>query len=135
MKRRLRSIFAALFLTALTALGFAQNYTLTPQQEAMLNQLPPAQRQQALNALQQAGVNNAQPKSTLVEPISRPSGGNETQPMLLPDAVPTAGPGSRLIISFTVKENLERTQQLSHPLPGAGPRRQTRRLASRRTAA
>jgi hypothetical protein len=33
--------------------GFAQSITLSPEQQAMLDQLPPAQRQQALDALEQ----------------------------------------------------------------------------------
>ncbi len=41
------------FFLFVAASAIAQTSGLTPQQELMLNQLPPAQRQQALEALQQ----------------------------------------------------------------------------------
>ncbi|MDJ0757922.1 MAG: SLBB domain-containing protein [Woeseiaceae bacterium] len=114
MKKRRHSLFAVLLLSVLTVPGFAQNYSLTPQQEAMLNQLPPAQRQQALSALrqlQQGDAGTEQLQSTLVEPITQPSNNDVLQSVTTLDPDPTAGPGSRLIVNFTVKSDLSRDDQ------------------------
>ena len=53
---------AALLLILLSAISFAQEIQLTPTQQQMLNSLPPAQRQQAMNA-----IRNAQSPSTAGE--------------------------------------------------------------------
>jgi uncharacterized damage-inducible protein DinB len=72
-----RSVFVnlAAFASLVCAAGpgFAQSITLSPEQQAMLDQLPPAQRQQALDALeqvqQQAGQQGASPEA---EPETTP---------------------------------------------------------------
>ena len=88
--------------------AIAQSLQLTPQQQAMLDQLPPEQRRQALLAIQQYQGSQAQ---TVGEPV------RELESSQLPDQQPDvvaepeveelrAGANSRLVISFTPKESL-----------------------------
>ena len=104
-----RAICASLLiLTAfLAAEAEAQSYGLTPQQEMMINQLPPEQRQQALEALQQSRSGPAirvgerlqeEPESeTGLPPLV------EAEPLA---ELPRAGAKGRLVITFTPKEAL-----------------------------
>ena len=89
----------------------AQIPDLTPEQRAMLNQLPPAQRQQALRTLEQARQQGGQTDelSKLSEELSSQAAaeagqaGDED-----PSSVPRARGGSRLIVSLYPREDLSR---------------------------
>ena len=52
-------VITCLFAVLAVDSADAQSIKLTPQQEAMLNQLPPSQRRQALDALEQINQQNA----------------------------------------------------------------------------
>jgi protein involved in polysaccharide export with SLBB domain len=104
-----RGLSSAVFvLLSLTAL--AQSVQLTPQQEAMLNQLPPAQRQQAMDALRQlnrqrVGEAGQTSISEELSPVSQESDAGD----LVEDEEeePKAGSGSRLVINFTPREGID----------------------------
>ncbi len=95
----------ALLIGSLTA---AQSTGLTPQQELMLNSLPPAQRQQALEALRQ---NKSGPALTVGERVQETV---DTPSTALSPAIASypvvetlrASANSRLVINFTPKESL-----------------------------
>ena len=99
-------------LAALIALpAFAQGIRLTPEQEMMLNQLPPAQRQQALQVLRQqaAGVQNVgQPvRETATTPSADLSPAVAAEPK---GEIQRAGANSRLVINFTPKDSLSQNE-------------------------
>ncbi|MDZ7644045.1 MAG: polysaccharide biosynthesis/export family protein [Woeseiaceae bacterium] len=85
----------------------------------MINQLPPAQRQQAMEALRQVQSQQRQAASEasrLSEELSEPRPADTARPAVEPDtsdAEPRAEPGSSLIINMTPRSGLtaaERTQ-------------------------
>jgi hypothetical protein len=81
---------------------------LTPQQELMLNSLPPDQRQQALEALQQNKSGPAlrvgeRVQETVDTPSSALSPGFSTVPIV---EILRAGANSRLVINFNPRESL-----------------------------
>jgi len=108
---RLRSIIAACLVLA-AGISLAQSIDLTPEQQAMLDQLPPAQRQQALDALEQLQQQSSQTDA----PVSArdevtPIPGLEEDPLaILQQEVeePGAEGGSRLVIEFEPRLDLER---------------------------
>ena len=86
----------------------AQSTGLTPQQELMLNSLPPEQRQQALEALQQQ---KSGPALRVGERLQETVDGTDAllSPAMAAQSVVSmarASAGSRLIISFTPRESL-----------------------------
>ncbi|MEM9402998.1 MAG: SLBB domain-containing protein [Pseudomonadota bacterium] len=91
----------------------AQVPGLNSEQQALLNQLPPAQRQQAMDAIRQlqSGAATAPaPSTTLVEPITQmPEGESE----FLPDELRPvrAGPGSQVVLTIRQKQNLSDAEQ------------------------
>ena len=109
--RQLRTL-PVLVLLALGTTVFAQNIQLSPAQQQMLNQLPPAQRQQALQALEQlngqSSTNTRQ--SSIVEDLSplpqSPLPTDFSQSL----EEPQAEGGSRLIINLTAREILSRQE-------------------------
>ena len=62
-------ILRATVLLLLSASVFAQNVQLTLEQQLMLNQLPPAQRQQAMDALRELNAQQRQSQQTINETI------------------------------------------------------------------
>ena len=86
----------------------AQSTGLTPQQELMINSLPPAQRQQALEALQQ---NKSGPALTVGQRVQETV---DTPSSVLSPAIASfpvvetlrASANSRLVVNFTPKESL-----------------------------
>ena len=91
-------------LVAMTA--FAQTSGLTPQQELMLNSLPPESRQQALEALRQ---NKAGPALTVGQRVQERVDGPPLSPAIAAAPVaeePRASARGRLVVSFTPKESL-----------------------------
>ena len=96
---------AALILALTASLSFAQGVQLSAEQQQMLNQLPPAQRQQAMDAIRQMQSGQTQVsrqpiRETAATPIS-PAIGAEPEAEEL-----RAGANSRLVINFTPKESL-----------------------------
>ncbi len=117
--RRAPGLTAILLFALGTGLSYAQNLPpgidLTPEQRAMLNSLPPAQRQQAIQAIeefarqqQQQGPDSGELRES-ADPYERP-------PQLSPltqgvddegEETLRADAGSRLVIKYTLKEALE----------------------------
>ena len=64
---------AAVLILALTAsLSFAQGIQLSAEQQQMLNQLPPAQRQQAMDAIRQLQAQQTpSAQQSINEPVSQ----------------------------------------------------------------
>src|SRR6056300_1025835 len=94
-----------LTLIFLGSLASAQSVQLTPEQQMMLNQLPPAQREQALQVLRQqtSGVQSVgQPVREIAEtPFADLSPDAAAEPI---EETQRAGPNSRLVIDFTPNE-------------------------------
>jgi protein involved in polysaccharide export with SLBB domain len=114
IRRVATNVIVGCVLLLIAGLPFAQTIKLTPQQEAMLNQLPPSQRRQALDALDQLNRQNSMRTDA-------PGLSEEAPPMtgaedgglldgLFPDeeeeAEPRAEEGGRLVISLTPREDL-----------------------------
>jgi len=101
-------------MASFSPLSFSQDVSLTPQQQAMLNQLPPAQRQEALRALEQSrrqGDDSAQ-FSSLSEALSANVGvadslSSEATSGLEPRR---AAGDSNLIVTLVPKNELSREQ-------------------------
>ena len=94
-----------IFLLALTTTAvFAQSIQLSPEQQQMLNLLPPAQRQQAMDALREIQTKETTTgQQSINEPVSQV---NPLSPDSLIeqsnfDAEPRAEARSRLVITFT----------------------------------
>jgi protein involved in polysaccharide export with SLBB domain len=94
----------ATLLVLVSVTAFAQSVQLTPEQQMMLDQLPPAQREQALQVLRQqsAGVQSfgeavRETPSQAVSPAVVPAPEVESQ---------RASANSRLVINFRPKESL-----------------------------
>ena len=99
-------------LLALPA-AVAQSIQLSPEQQRMLNQLPPAQRQQALAALRQmqGQVADQAPFQSLNEPATSPTTVDPVDPNpFLTGGEPVAEASSTLVIRMTVMEGLSRDE-------------------------
>lgn len=107
-------VTVALFLLCASGVSLAQSMTLSPDQQAMLDQLPPAQRQQALDALEQLRQQSGQQQSsTEVQPETTAIPGQEEDPLafLEPEIEkPSAQGGSRLVIDFEPRFELTREE-------------------------
>jgi protein involved in polysaccharide export with SLBB domain len=120
---RRRGRVVAAILLFVTALAYAQSVKLTPEQQAMLNQLPPAQRQQALEAIEQFNRQNAPQDSEASMPQDFDL--SQFDPRFDFDRTeeeeeeePEAKGGSRLVISLIPREDLdtrERNELRSDP--------------------
>jgi protein involved in polysaccharide export with SLBB domain len=99
-----------LLLLFVAAAALAQSVKLTPEQQAMLDQLPPAQRQQALEAIRQFERQNAMEGSDSDEAqeLELPQTSIETPLPDIPlfEEEPKAEGGSRLVITLTPREDL-----------------------------
>jgi polysaccharide export outer membrane protein len=89
---------------------YAQSIKLTPEQQAMLDQLPPAQRQQAMDAIREFERQNAgaSSPSTITEELELPQESLELPAQELPlikEELKAEG-GSRLVITLTPREDL-----------------------------
>lgn len=109
------SILAGSLLLCLDSAPRAQAIKLTPQQEAMLNQLPPSQRRQALDALEQFNRQNALKTAEPDMAEERSAGDAAGDGDLFDDLFaeqetveqePRAEEGSRLVIGFTPRDDL-----------------------------
>ena len=99
------AILLVLFCTSI----FAQDIQLTPEQQQMLNALPPAQRQQALAAIRDLqGQQSASTQQTINEPIidATPPLGEAAPPTLLEEDELRAEARSRLVLDFSTRPDL-----------------------------
>jgi len=113
--RYLRALPALLLLALSSSAVFAQSIQLSPAQQQMLNQLPPAQRQQALDALRQMQSQQLpDAPQTINEPLDQAAAmiGASDIDDILRSAESTAQARSRLIVTFTPIESLNPTQLL-----------------------
>jgi protein involved in polysaccharide export with SLBB domain len=104
-----RASLGALLLLLAASL-YAQSINLTPEQRAMLDQLPPAQRQQALDAIREFERQNAgaSSPSTVAEELEFPEESLEPLGEGFPpiqEELKSEG-GSRLVIKLTPREDL-----------------------------
>jgi len=76
--RQLRLILATLLLALASASVSAQTFQLSPTQQQMLNQLPPAQRQQAMDAIRQAQSQQSAAAQQPVQPLREESDEEES---------------------------------------------------------
>ena len=93
----------------------AQSIQLTPEQQQMLNQLPPAQRAEALRQieqLQRGAARDGSDLSTLTDDLTPLLEGEGTlgPPPEEEQEELRAEPNSRLIVTLELKEELERSQ-------------------------
>ncbi len=111
-------VVACLSMVALTTSVAAQTFEPSAEQMRMIDQLPPAQRQQAMDALrefqsqqQQSGTGSSRLSEELGErePADAERDGQEFE---LPDEVPRAEGGSSLIISLIPRPNLTQPELL-----------------------
>ena len=98
-------ILRATVLLLLSASVFAQNVQLTLEQQLMLNQLPPAQRQQAMDALRQLNAQQRQSQQTINETIGEFTELAEQDREEEPEE-PRAEARSRIVIGFEMPEEL-----------------------------
>jgi protein involved in polysaccharide export with SLBB domain len=99
-----------LLLLFVAAAALAQTVKLTPEQQAMLDQLPPAQRQQALEAIRQFEQQNAAKSSESgeIQELELPQTSIEAPLPELPlfEEEPKTEGGSRLVITLTPRDDL-----------------------------
>lgn len=121
-KKRLQtSIFIVSFLLCLVSIdrAHAQAINLTPEQKAMLNQLPPSQRQQALDALDELNRQRAGQKAGSSPTQQTTQFPGATDPLLLDrlfpeeeeEEEPIAAGGSRLVITLTPRDDLSAAER------------------------
>lgn len=107
LRRFLLSVCSIVATLGMLSTAFGQSVQLTAEQQRMLNQLPPAQRQQAMSALQQMQNQNAapqQPLSSLYEAESDASQDTVSQGQVDSRPDPVAFPGSTLVIRMSIAD-------------------------------
>jgi len=107
--------FVTVLLLVLSgAAAFAQNIQLSAEQRQMLNSLPPAQRQQAMDALRQLqSTQSTSPQQTINEPTAAPAtteNSDDFEQILRPYEA-TAHARSRLVVDFVPRPSLTAAQQ------------------------
>ncbi len=102
-----RAFALPLLALLLVAAASAQEISLTPEQQLLLNQLPPAQRQMALDAIRRnAGSQSATELSSLNEELL-PAAVEQTQTSSPPVEEELATGGSQLILSLTLPDDAD----------------------------
>ncbi len=104
------------FLALLASATLAQGIQLSPTQQQMLNSLPAAQRQQAMDAIRQLESQQSQAtQSSINEDVipTAPSANQSEIEAILASAEKVAAPRSRVVISFTPVSTLSATQRRS----------------------
>ena len=102
----------AILLALISSITFAQNIQLSAEQQRMLDQLPPAQRQQAMDALRQMQSQQSQQSGSGQQSINEVAGGlaelkaTATQLPAVVDLTPRAEGRSRIILRFEADEDL-----------------------------
>ncbi len=101
------AMFAFSLLVVAPAPALAQSVSLTPAQQQMLNSLPPAQREQALEVLRQQSGQVQRIREPLVEREEGPAADLSPTVTAEPDGgIQRAGSNSRLVIDFTPLESM-----------------------------
>jgi len=98
-----------ILLALISSIAFAQTIQLSPDQQRMLDQLPPAQRQQAMDAIRQMQSQQAAPtQQSINEMLTRPDarGTGDAELDEDEDEEPRAESRSRVIITFELGEEL-----------------------------
>lgn len=101
----LACVLRATILLLLGANAFGQSIQLSPEQQLMLNQLPPAQRQQAMDALRQLNAQQQSSQQSINETISQYTGPDLQGPLQVGEQA-RAEARSRLVINFSIQEDL-----------------------------
>ena len=110
MIRRLLSLVVVMLIPVA---AIAQGVQLTAEQQRMLDMLPPAQQQQALNAIRQLQAGQTtEPAQSLNEPVTESAPGTTSADIgaLLSSLEITAQPRSRIVINFSPAGNLTATE-------------------------
>jgi len=100
----LDSALRAIVLVLLSSIALAQNIQLSPEQQMMLNQLPPAQRQQAMDAIRQLDSQQQTSQQSINETISEFSPPDDNT--LVVDEEARAEARSRVVLQFDLGEDL-----------------------------
>lgn len=109
MINRTGRLAAALCLSLVAAASFSQGIQLSAEQQQMLNQLPPAQRQQAMDAIRQLqSPPVAVGQQSINEPMSRTNSPGLTDTMEQPalESELRAEPRSRIVLDFEPSDSL-----------------------------
>lgn len=117
MINRFARLTAVFCLLAVAASSFGQSIQLSAEQQQMLNQLPPAQRQQVLEAireLQGRQVNGAQQQS-INESVTQMDAPDTSDfvDQILSDPEPRGEPRSRLVLTFELPEAMSAAERRS----------------------
>ena len=109
----IRRVTLATVFLLISSTVLSQGIQLSPAQQSMLDQLPPAQRQQAINAMRQLeSQQSGGSQQSINEPIQQATAiGSESIDSILDTVDTTAQPRSRLVINFMPMETLSTQQQ------------------------
>ena len=113
LNSRFERLISALILILVSSAALSQGIQLSPAQQQMLNQLPPAQRQQAMDAIRQLeSKQTTASQQSINEPIQQTNSiGSESIDSVLASVDTTAQPRSRLVINFESQEELSAEQR------------------------
>ncbi len=102
----------AIFILSFAVPTLAQSAQFSAAQQQMLNQLPPAQRQQAMDAIRQLNAQQSMStQQTINEPVSQPVASTNNIDQVLAAVESTAHPRSRVVIVFKPSGSLSPAQR------------------------
>ncbi|MDJ0751164.1 MAG: SLBB domain-containing protein [Woeseiaceae bacterium] len=111
-------VFSAIIL-GLAAPAWAQVIELSPSQQAILNQLPPAQRQQALDAMRELqSSSSSDSQQTINEPVTEAPDSVAGIDSVIESHVERAQARSRIVFDFEVTAGISESERASDPLIG-----------------
>jgi len=106
--------FVAVFFALAAGISLAQSITLSPEQQAMLDQLPPEQRQLALRQMEQVQRQSSEgsesSRTAEEETMPGPATGTGTDEDLQPAEEPRASANSRLVINLILNPFLSKEE-------------------------
>ena len=115
MNNRTVRLVAAIGMLLLATLSFAQGIQLSAEQQRMLDQLPPAQRQQAMDAISQFERSQSAGQSQSLRESDQDRGAtSDLSPVVSKvrtEDEPRADVGSRLVITFTPRDALTKQER------------------------
>ncbi|MGI9237458.1 MAG: SLBB domain-containing protein, partial [Woeseiaceae bacterium] len=124
MTNRTGRLAAALCLSFVAAISFAQGIQLSAEQQQMLNQLPAAERQQAMEAIRQLEMQQQQAtpvQRTINEPVSQaddPTASDDVG-QILSEVEPRAEGRSRLVLNFEISDELTDLERRAYAMDPA----------------